>query len=323
MNSRSVNWPTAAVGAIVLVLATVVATLAIAGGDDEESRTYYESLALSSPEEAVVTFTGAFAEGDHLAAYLSLSPSAQMRLEQLVNLLQHGDLIDTSGEGITDLMRDEIPLFADGFGEAEHFDAGWYLQDQFWTFAADHDVFLIDLRGEVEILDVGTERLDDYPTVDVAASVEGIDGETVFRLRQVPSGTWKVHQVIVPGGDEDQVPWSVVPPPVVETVEYELGFMVPCPAASFDSARPLPEGITLVANPPCGEGGAGVNLRASGLPAGATGSIWFVLDSEHDIRLDRGDFTVDADGRVETVFTVPDRPSDEVQTVVLEVEVPG
>ena len=48
------------------------------------------------------------------------------------------------------------------------------------------------------------------PVVDVITSVEGIDGEVIFRTVPTPSGHWQVMQVIVPGGDEDLLPWSVV-----------------------------------------------------------------------------------------------------------------
>ena len=41
------------------------------------------------------------------------------------------------------------------------------------------------------------------------AELEGVDGEVIIRLSKSPKGTWRVRQVIVPGGDETQIPWSV------------------------------------------------------------------------------------------------------------------
>jgi len=71
-----------------------------------------------------------------------------------------------------------------------------------------NDAYLIDLSGNVT---PGNESSvgDDAEVVSV---VEGIEGEVRFRLTQSPSGRWRVHQVIVPGGDEDIIPWSVSQP---------------------------------------------------------------------------------------------------------------
>ena len=44
---------------------------------------------------------------------------------------------------------------------------------------------------------------------DVVTSVDGIDGPVVFRMRQSVGGRWRVLQVILPGGNEDMLPWAV------------------------------------------------------------------------------------------------------------------
>jgi hypothetical protein len=71
--------------------------------------------------------------------------------------------------------------------------------------ADDHDAYLIDLSGEVTL----GEESQVGDDVEVSSVVEGIEGEIRFRLVQSPSGRWRVFQVIVLGGDETAIPWSV------------------------------------------------------------------------------------------------------------------
>lgn len=70
--------------------------------------------------------------------------------------------------------------------------------------------FYIDLSGEVTIVDTQTSATEqEEDAIDVITSVEGIEGEVAFRMVQVPSGRWRVYQVIVAGGDEEMIPWTV------------------------------------------------------------------------------------------------------------------
>ncbi len=75
-----------------------------------------------------------------------------------------------------------------------------------------HNAFSIDLRGEVTI-EQTKPWADQYNEgVDVLTRVAGIEGTVTFRMVQASSGRWRVRQVIVPGGDEENVPWSVPKP---------------------------------------------------------------------------------------------------------------
>jgi len=81
----------------------------------------------------------------------------------------------------------------------------WYIFDEFMMIADRNDAYLIDLSGDVTL----GEESHVGDDVEVSSVVEGIDGEVRFRLTQSPSGRWRVYQVIVPGGDETAIPWSV------------------------------------------------------------------------------------------------------------------
>ena len=88
------NWPVLGVAAVALVVASVVATLALSGSDDDggtsgassdeatpstQPAAFYDSLDLSTPERCHrATFVEAFSDGDYLTAYLAMSPSAQL-----------------------------------------------------------------------------------------------------------------------------------------------------------------------------------------------------------------------------------------------------
>ena len=88
--------------------------------------------------------------------------------------------------------------------------AQWSFFDDLMLAAARHEAFLIDLSGEVTIQSAAAGTpLGDDAVVDVVGAVEGIDGEVIFRTVQAPSGRWRVRQVVVPGGDEEMIPWAV------------------------------------------------------------------------------------------------------------------
>lgn len=171
-------------------------------GQENRARTYYESLDLESPLDAVDTFVDAFQREDFVTVCLVLSPDAQFRIQQYINLLNYDKLFQS------DAMRqvmDAMPRIED----FEHFDLS-YLFDVLTLAAIENDGLLIDLRREVEILgSEPSQTSSGDPAVDVRAVVEGIDGKVIFRTVTAPSGRWRVQQVIVPGGDVEQIPWSV------------------------------------------------------------------------------------------------------------------
>lgn len=164
-------------------------------------RTYYESLDLSTPESAILTFINAFQKSDFPTVFLILSPQAQDRFRQSLSLLDYTSLVKVSPyfnpkESIATLFK---------FSELEHVNETSYYFDVLMMAAKEHSAFLIDLSGEVSIQ--GSTPFE-QKCVDVITSVAGIDGNVTFRTIQAPSGRWRVLQVIVLGGDESQIPWS-------------------------------------------------------------------------------------------------------------------
>lgn len=182
--------------------------------EPDQPRTYYESLDLSSPEAAVQTFVDAFQQEDYFTVYMILDRVAQFSFFQSIRSADYKRLFDVT-------YREEIfatvPLFAEGVDAMEHSPDGIFIFDDLMLAASDYDALLIDLRGEVRIIkSVPVEVIFDdesQPGNDIYAEVKGITGQLIFRTVQAPSGRWRVRQVIVPGGNETWIPWSIVVPP--------------------------------------------------------------------------------------------------------------
>ena len=192
-----------------ILLAACSMTSILGPEQEQQGRTYYETLDLSSPEAAVTTLTDAFTRDDFLTVYLVLSNHSQFMWVQRLQLMQYDHLIQPDS---FEIIRDDVSVFSGGIGKGEHVDAGWYIFDQIMLAAKRHDRLLIDLSGDITIIDnssVDFGKYDIDEAVDVVAEVEGIEGEVIFRTIQAPSGRWRVYQVIVPEGDQEMVPWSV------------------------------------------------------------------------------------------------------------------
>jgi hypothetical protein len=202
--------------------AGVLGTLTITRVTAQEtpSRTQYESFDLSTPEVAVQTFVDTFQRRDYAGLFLIFAPQTQTAWQRSISVFNLDQLIDPSA---VDKLLDN---FAVGFNhtQVEHSsDLNDYLFDTIMLLAEESDAFLIDLRGDVEILRSEDNTIPAYddpelanddeaplPVVDVITSVEGVEGEVTFRMVPTPSGRWQVMQVILPGGDEELLPWSVV-----------------------------------------------------------------------------------------------------------------
>jgi hypothetical protein len=168
-------------------------------------RTFYDTLELDTPESAVQTFVDAYRRGDFLTVYMILSPQTQFQFEQDLMLLQdHLYKIESEEKGREILL--DTPYRDDSI---EHFDSA-YRFDTFMFSAKQHSALYIDLDGEVVIQETKVSEHAEYgPVTEVVTNVDGIDGPVVFRMRQSVSGRWRVLQVILPGGDEDLLPWAV------------------------------------------------------------------------------------------------------------------
>ncbi len=187
---------------VAIVVGVALLVGACSGSDDEtEARTFYESLDLSTPGTAAETFVEAFAADDFMTVWMTFDHFAQQEIRNAIQLLQYrrvvrSDLIPDLGERLADQFSAAITETVDM----------WYIFDRLMLVADANDAFLIDLTRPRSLQPAETS-----PAVgaDVIAELEGIEGEVTIRLSESPSGRWRVHQVIVPGGNEDQIPWSV------------------------------------------------------------------------------------------------------------------
>jgi len=173
-----------------------------------QPRTYYETLDLSTPESAVRSFTNAFQRSDFPTVFWIFSPKAQSNIMNRLNLLEYGYLLKLNPS--IDPIHAARPIFEGTpllkLSEAEHFGEISYYFDVLMMAAKEHSALIIDLSGAVYIRDTITSPDNQY--ADIVASVDGIEGNVIFRTVQSPGGRWRVLQVIVPGGDENHIPWS-------------------------------------------------------------------------------------------------------------------
>jgi hypothetical protein len=193
----------AGVIALVVVLGLIGAGCTAESSDSDGALNFYESLDLASPSAAVETLSDAFARNDFMTVWLVLDKQAQFFAGQHINLLQYSNLIRT--DAVPDMHAEVSSVFV--LADLETYDR-WNIFSQIMMIADRNDAYLIDLSGEVT---VGGESLVGED-VDVLSTVDGIEGEVRFRVTKSPSGRWRVHQVIVPGGDQDMIPWSVPQP---------------------------------------------------------------------------------------------------------------
>ena len=115
-------------------------------GEENDARTYYESLNLQTPEEAVQTFGKAFQREDFMTVFLVLGSEAQNLLRvELSRTFSWRHLIGEDAEvGVI-----ELDLFQESHDTQID---SWYLFDQVMLFAAEEDDLLIDLRGDLDTI---------------------------------------------------------------------------------------------------------------------------------------------------------------------------
>lgn len=186
--------------ALVLVFGLIGAGCTAVSSDSDGARNFYESLDLASPSAAVETFSDAFARNDFMTVWLTFDVTTQERIGDSFDLLQWPILIDT--DAVPNMGSEMASILS--LDNLETTDR-WYLFDEIMMIADRNDAYLIDLSGDVTL----GEESQVGDDVEVSSAVEGIDGEVRFSLVESPSGRWRVYQVIVPGGDETAIPWSV------------------------------------------------------------------------------------------------------------------
>lgn len=317
-----------------LVLSTLALSLSCALlQQNDEARTYYETLDLETPEQAVGTFTDAFQHNDFMTVYLVLAPTAQFRWEQYTRLLDYRSVLRYDSEEEWDEVLEDVITFSEGIGSGEHMDSGWYLFDQVMLAAKEHDALLIDLSGEVEIVDTEeSETYDDEDAVDVIAEVDGIEGEVIFRTIQSPSDRWRVLQVIVPDGDEEMIPWSMPKEPEPIRIEASAEIEVPCSDDPPPPNEASPGQPYLVAEPTCGDlatrddslnivPGTTLTLTGGGFEPGIEVQIWWEDPLGNEFRMrEEGEYltaTPDGEGSIQIEIVMPYRlipPSAEGET---------
>lgn len=176
------------------------ATFAI---NPEQPRTYYESLDLFTPEDTVSTFLTALKRENYPAAWLIFSVQAQEEWKD-----QYASLQSTM---FYREPEDWFNLYGEYFEfSMENRSGMWF--DRIMQFAKEIDILPINIRGSINILRTEDSLTSTGETaVDVYTKIPGTVGEVIFRLTETPSGRWRVHQVIFPGGDEYIIPWSHPP----------------------------------------------------------------------------------------------------------------
>jgi hypothetical protein len=173
--------------------------------EQDSPRTYYESLNLASPEDAVLTFASAFQQEDFMTVYLVLDAEAQrlLRIESAQTFHWTHMIGEATDEGLWDDL--DFDRITDTTADP------WYLFDQIMLHAADQDDLLIDLRGSLDILrSEESVTGDGTQAVDVIADVEGVDGEVVFRTVTDGDGRWRVFLVSAPDEGIDSWPSTLL-----------------------------------------------------------------------------------------------------------------
>jgi hypothetical protein len=193
--------------AYTMVVAVILTVWAC--GDDTEAgspagdgRTYYESLELGSPVAAARTFTEAYARDDFMTVWLVLDSEARFQFQQHQALLEYDRLIRTDRIDPATLGEEILRAASQDGAEPPE---PWYLFDRFMLVADEHDALLLDLSNEASF----GEGEVDGERATVRAEMSRVEGEVTFHLTRSPGGRWHVHQVVVPGGDEAAIPWSV------------------------------------------------------------------------------------------------------------------
>jgi hypothetical protein len=187
---------------LVFVIMGIMGALISVRAQDKPARTYYESLALDTPEAAVKTFAAAFAKEDFPTVFMVFAPKAQQVWQKLYATFNIDHMVkpDYGKQALQNLPA---------YDQWESLEPS-YIFDTIMLDAVRHDALLIDLRGDMVIgKSSKSETNDGDEAVDVAATIDGIKGDVIFRLVQSPSKRWRILQVIVSDGDESNIPWSV------------------------------------------------------------------------------------------------------------------
>lgn len=170
--------------------------------------TSYEHLHLADAESALREFLSAYGRGDFLVAYWVLSPDAQAELQRQLAMLN----VDAFFSGKVD-YKDLVLVFP-AQADMEQADFGFLFADMM-RFGVARGVQPLNVSGlpkdlsKSNVPDIGkrSERTDGQ--VDYAVTLKAYPDPVVFRLKTAPSGRWRVHQILLPGGNGTSLPFSL------------------------------------------------------------------------------------------------------------------
>lgn len=166
--------------------------------------TEFDRLDLSTPEKAVGAFIENYKAGNFFAVYHILDNQAQINLMRYsaVNFSVDNYFRNATRE-IYYKIYDELSY---EYGEQGIYNRP-YLFHLMMSYAAENKLLYINF-GEYAIIDKTKRNNDNVESYDCILK-ESVNGKLTFRLTRSIRGKWRVHQVIVPSGNEELYPWSV------------------------------------------------------------------------------------------------------------------
>lgn len=180
-----------------------------AASKTNDARTYYDSLALETPEAAVESFITAYQRSDFQTVYLIFSPRAQRMWQENYALLNWQLLIHVPTQN-DPRVRTLIEGTSIAGGKFEHSGETSYEFDEIMLGAEKLGLLWVDLSGTTKIRTSSPARdIVGNPAMDVFVASSLYDEELVFRTVQAPSEKWRVFQVILPDGNEVLAPWAI------------------------------------------------------------------------------------------------------------------
>lgn len=99
--------------------------------------------------------------------------------------------------------------------------------------------------------------------------------------------------------------------------EFEVNapIYVPCPSGELNLPEPDRSGPYMVITPPCADPHAEINVEGFNFEPNTEGPIFFIPPS--DVRLQMGNIQTDSSGHFTVTVTLPKRPSEELQHVLV------
>lgn len=174
--------------------------------------TAYDKLDLASPEAALRTFLTAYRQGDFVTAFWVLSPQAQREWKKHLDLFMFDRpcLVRSA----TSVMGPLIEVLVPPMDKWEQPEDVSFLFAHLMTVAQQRSWLPLDLDGLPADLSAskvpapGARRDTRDGHVDIAVPLRAYPAPVIFRLETSPLSKWRVRQAIVPGTDDNAIPWG-------------------------------------------------------------------------------------------------------------------